>query len=264
MIYKNKNCLMCGLEYPPNSSNQKYCIKCGLINKKGREKEYNKRWWGKNKHRIKGYNQKNYKKNKEKNLKISKNWRERNKEKHLQQKKEYYQKNRDKILKKDKEYNKKLKVKKRKKEYDKKYNIENKDKILEQSKRYVKDNKKKINSRLRERYKTNKNFKILCNLRGSVRFMFTQYTKTGKIMSSKEYGIDYKKIIEHLKPFPEDLSNYHIHHIKPLFTFNFVNKGGSTSLKEVQKAFAPQNHKLVTIEEHKEIHRKLNHNSLKC
>ena len=93
-----------------------------------------------------------------------------------------------------------------------------------------------------------------CRLRMSLNHAFKKYTKTGKIMPSKKYGVDYKEIIEHLKPFPEDLSNYEIHHIRPLHTFNFTNKDGSTDLKEVSKAFAPENHKLFTKEEHKEIH----------
>ena len=55
-------------------------------------------------------------------------------------------------------------------------------------------------------------------------------------MKSKKYGIDYKAIIEHLKPFPKDISIYHIDHIKPLCSFDL------TSPKEVKKAFAPENH----------------------
>lgn len=74
-------------------------------------------------------------------------------------------------------------------------------------------------------------------------------------MTSKQYGIDYKAIIEHLKPFPKDYltskNKYHIHHIKPLHTFNFIHKDGSTKLKEVQRAFSPTNHKWLTIKEHK-------------
>lgn len=66
-------------------------------------------------------------------------------------------------------------------------------------------------------------------------------TKTGKIMTSKKYGIDYKAIIEHLKPFLADISLYHMDHIKPLRSFNFVNKDGSTNLEEVRKANVPTN-----------------------
>ena len=87
---------------------------------------------------------------------------------------------------------------------------------------------------------------------------------------AKYYQKHKKEILTHQKEYnqkPEDYSTskkrYDIHHIKPLFTFNFVNPNGSTNLKEVQIAFAPENHILLTKEEHKEIHRKLNHNLLK-
>ncbi len=40
-IYKNKNCLKCGLEYSPNSSTQKYCVPC----KKEYRKKYHKKYW---------------------------------------------------------------------------------------------------------------------------------------------------------------------------------------------------------------------------
>ena len=82
-------------------------------------------------------------------------------------------------------------------------------------------------------------------------------------MTSKQYGISYQAIIEYLEPLPENLQNYEHHHIKPLFTFDFINKDGSTNLEEVRKAWKPENLILVTKEEHKEIHKKLNHNLLK-
>ena len=90
--------------------------------------------------------------------------------------------------------------------------------------------------------KIDKNFNIGHRLRSLVYSALKHYTKTGKVMKSRMYGIDYKAIIEYLKPFPEDLSKYHIDHIKPLCSFNFVNPNGSTNLEELKKAFAPKNH----------------------
>ena len=69
-------------------------------------------------------------------------------------------------------------------------------------------------------------------------------------MSSKKYGINYKAIIEHLKPFPEDLLNYHIDHIKPICAFNLNN------LEEVRQAFSPENHQWLTAEENRKKGRK--------
>ena len=159
-------------------------------------------------------------------------------------------------------------------EYRKKYRKNNKEQIKEGIKRYNENNpgfhreylrknhercRRVMNKRQKERYKTDKNFVISRRLRGDLKGAFVRFIKTGKIMSSKKYRIDYFKIIEHLKPFPEDLSNYHIHHIKPLFTFNFINHDGSTNLEEIKKAFAPKNHQWLTIKEH----RKLNHVEVK-
>ena len=62
-------------------------------------------------------------------------------------------------------------------------------------------------------------------------------------MPSKKYGINYKAIIEHLKPFPENISEFHIDHIKPLCSFNLEDP------EEIKIAFAPENHQWLTIQE---------------
>jgi len=142
-----------------------------------------------------------------------------------------------------KEYYSRPEVKQRTKEYNKEYNQNNKEKIN----RYV-------NEYIKQRSKIDKEFNIKIRLRYQLRQVLRNYSKTGKIMSSKEYGLDYKAIIENLKPFPKDIRGYDIHHIKPLATFNFINEDGSTNLEEVKKAFEPDNLILITREEHKEIH----------
>lgn len=162
-------------------------------------------------------------------------WRELNRN-HLREcDKKYYQKNKD---------NEEFKSKKR--AISIAYYKKNKEKIL-----------KKMNKHLKIKRKKDPEFRLKRLIRERVGKALKKYTKTGKVMTSKKYGIDYRAIIEYLKPLPKNLENYEIHHIKPLSTFNFVNPDGSTNLKEVRKAFAPKNHKLVTKEKHKEIHRKL-------
>jgi len=95
-------------------------------------------------------------------------------------------------------------------------------------------------------------FRNKMNLRRRLVRALRDYTKTGKIMHSYEYGIDYNKIIEHLmKNRPAgvsdaDLGNYrrwHIDHIMPLSRFNLNDP------EEVKKAFAPENHQWLTAEE---------------
>jgi hypothetical protein len=93
-----------------------------------------------------------------------------------------------------------------------------------------------------KRKKEDMNYVIAKRIRYRVRDALEEYTKTGKIWKAKQLGIDYKKIIEYLKPFPKDITKYHIDHIKPLCSFNFINEDGSTNLEEVRKAFLPENH----------------------
>lgn len=80
-------------------------------------------------------------------------------------------------------------------------------------------------------------------LRGLLKQAFKVYVKTGKIYNSKKYGVDYKAIIDHLKPFPEDLSKYHIDHIRPLCSFDL------TDPEQVKQAFAPENHRWLISSE---------------
>lgn len=177
-------------------------------------------------------------------------------------KKEHYKKNKDKINEREKEYFQRPEVKARRKEYLQK----NKDKIHKRQKEYfqrpeIKEKMKEYFQRpeVRERHNLMQKEKLLKNmnflLRRRLRFLlnqaFKKYTKTGKIMSSKKYGINYQAIIERLKPFPKDIENYHIDHIIPLSRFDFNNP------KHIKIAFAPENHQWLTIQENLEKNNKL-------
>ena len=121
----------------------------------------------------------------------------------------------------------------------------------EQRKKYWKEYGKrpevreKINKKDRERRKIDKEYAIADRLRRSLNHALKKYAKTGKIMSSKKYGIDWKEKIESLKPFPEKIENFEIDHIIPLCTFNF------TKLEEIKKAFSPSNLQWLTREENR-------------
>lgn len=222
---------------------------------KGREKEYSKEYQDKNRDRLKLQKREYYLKNKD-------SWKVWNNSiKHKQQRKKHYEQNQERLL-----------------DYSKNYREENREEINKKARERTKINPNKVrginrrsyynnktkqnkhrNEHFKERRKIDKDFLIKGRLRLKLIKTLNKYIKTGKITNSKDYGIDFDKIIEHLKPFPENISNYDIHHIKPLFTFNFVNSDGSTDLEEIQKAFSPENHKLLTIKEHK----KINHLELK-
>lgn len=94
----------------------------------------------------------------------------------------------------------------------------------------------------RKKRLTDPSYKLKELLRSYVFHALNYYTLSGKTRSSKKYGIDYTAIINHLKPFPENIKLYHIDHIRPLASFNFVNPDGSTNFEEIKKAFAPENH----------------------
>ena len=89
-------------------------------------------------------------------------------------------------------------------------------------------------------------YAIGCTLRSHVRHALNHYSKTGKIMSSKKYGIDYGAIIKHLGLHPNNLGikgEFHIDHIIPLSSFDL------NDLEQIKIAFAPENHQWLTARE---------------
>ena len=106
-----------------------------------------------------------------------------------------------------------------------------------------------VRARIREkerlRLQTDKEYAIADRLRRSLNHAMTKYSETGKIMSSKRYGINWGEIIEHLKPFPENLKDFEIDHIIPLCFFNL------TDPQQVKKAFSPENLQWLTISENR-------------
>jgi len=209
-----KKCKECGKETLDNTfnKNKKYCSKYCC--------------------------QKNWRINNQEHINNTK--REYNKKKSYY--KNYYRLNKDKICTNQKKYSSKEKSK------EKKRICARKNYHLNKEKRKTKEFKLKRNVFLRGYTKKkrayDKNYRIKELLRNRFFYALRAYTK-GKIVSSTKYGINYKKIIEHLEPFPKNPSKYHIDHIKPLFSFNLTNP------QEVKIAFAPENHQLLTIEEHK-------------
>ena len=185
---------------------------------KTRIKEYAKKTWIENKEEIKEYKKEHYQKNKIKILAKNRKWERENPERVKKYRQESYKNNPD---------------------------------VRENKKRYQKNNRKKINKRMKEYWKIPNNL-LRFRIRSRVHRALTLYTKTGKIMSARKYNINYKSIIKYLKPLPDNLEDYHIHHIKPLFTFDL------TIPEQIIEAFKPENHKLLLISDH----RKINHYEL--
>jgi len=181
-----------------------------------------------------------YQENKKKVLAYQKTYRELHKDKIRQRDKEFYRKNEDKIRKANKSYAKRNggliwnKIK---------CNPEKHEKRKKSCREFARKNLGKIKEQRKIKKQQDPNFRTLTNLRTRLWDALNKYSKTGKIMSSKKYGIDYKAIIEHLKPFPEDMKKYHIDHIKPLCSFDLTNP------EEVKKAFDPENHRWLLAED---------------
>ena len=186
-----------------------------------------------------------YQKNKVKILKKAKEDYLKNKDKILKRNREYYEKNKDnrKVAMKKyfKKYSRRPQVVVRRRKQGVKYYKRNEDRIKEY--RNSESGKDYINEYIKNRRKNDLNYAISLRLRGSLNGALKAYSKTGKIITSKKYRIDYKEIIEHLKPFPKDIKNYHVDHIKPLCSFNLNNT------EEVKKAFDKNNLQWLTAEE---------------
>jgi len=166
-----------------------------------------------------------------------------------------------------KHYNHRPEVRERNKARVKKYRqrpeVKERNRILavtkyrEKRKAFCKDYGKRpeVRARIREkerwRLQFDKEYAIADRLRRSLNHAMNNYTKTGKIMGSKKYGINWKNVIESLKPFPENLKDFEIDHIIPLHSFNLENP------EEVKKAFSPSNLRWLTREENRKKSGKL-------
>jgi len=187
----------------------------------------------------------------------------RNKDKMKKYQKEYYLRNKNKIKERDMQryYRNKDKFKEWSKQYQlrnkdrisklhKKYYLKNKDKIIESRKQYYQKNKGKINEHVMQyatkRRASDENFLIRLRLRSSLYYALNYYTRTGKILSSRKYGIDLRTIIKKLTPLPfpiSERSKWHIDHVRPISSFDLTNP------EEIRKCFSADNLQWLTAKE---------------
>jgi len=177
--------------------------------------------------------------------------------------KEYYQNNKEKESLRKKEYNSRPEIKKRRQEnyqknkkhileQNKQYQIEwikkpeNKERLKETQRKWMEkpEIRKKYNLNKRQshkkRYDYNKQYRLKRLIRYRIWVALKNYSEKSKMASSKKYGINFTKIIEHLKPFPKNMENYHIDHIIPLSIWNLNDP------EHIRKAFLPENHQWLT------------------
>lgn len=143
----------------------------------------------------------------------------------------------------------------KKKSYDKEYAKRTEEHRRQRSKEYYNNNKEEIIAKnckyIIEKHKTDEKFNIKMRLRHRLGEAFRRFAKNGKVGASKDYGIDWQKIIDYLGPCPGPREDYHIDHIIPLCSFNFDIK------EEVERAFAPENHQWLKKEENLKKNRKM-------
>lgn len=166
--------------------------------------------------------------------------------------KKYYIKNKKRIDERNKKWM--MKNKKRWNEWRKVYYHLNRDKILQYSRDwyYAQDNseyRKKKRKWENDKKKTDLNYATKKKLRIRVISAFHKYSQTGKIRKSKEYGINYGKIIKKLiSELPKDFDTvkYDIDHIKPCCAFDL------TDPEQVKECFAPENHQWLTAKKNRD------------
>ncbi len=115
-------------------------------------------------------------------------------------------------------------------EYFEEYYIKNKEK----RQLYNIKNKDKINLRRKNRYKMNKQFNARMKQSSMFRMALKKYIETGKYPICRNKNIDYKAIIDSLKPF-KDTKIYDIDHIIPINSFDL------TKDEHIKKAWCPLN-----------------------
>jgi hypothetical protein len=101
-----------------------------------------------------------------------------------------------------------------------------------------------INEKMRKKRITNKQFARKDNLYGLLNQAINYYERNGKVLKCRKYPIDFEKIIKYLSPFPDRRMNQ-IDHIKPLCSFDL------TDSKQIQEAFAPENHRWLLAQDNK-------------
>lgn len=164
----------------------------------------------------------------------------------------WYQKNKNHVLHRKKIWRENNKV--HTKSYQKNYRQKNKEHERLYKKEYFKTEKYRMWKRpyMRTYHKNRCNidmgFLIEKRLRGLLKQYLNRYTKTGKIMSSKKYGIEWQPMVEKLvKTLPSDFKNnpsgWHIDHIRPCCSFDL------TYPEQIKQCFSADNLQWLTAEE---------------
>jgi hypothetical protein len=127
--------------------------------------------------------------------------------------------------------------------YQKEWQMKNKERWKEYQKKFRNSiDFKSIRRNYYSQYKNNKNLVMQFRLRALLYQALNYYEQKRIILKCYKYPIDFEKIINHLKPFP-NRKEYQIDHIKPLISFDL------TDPEQIKIAFAPENHQWLLKED---------------
>ncbi|MFA4887282.1 MAG: HNH endonuclease signature motif containing protein, partial [Candidatus Nanoarchaeia archaeon] len=109
--------------------------------------------------------------------------------------------------------------------------------------------REEVRARIRERQnlrrKFDRDFFVRARIRRSFGHALSRYSKTGKVASSEKYDMNWKEVIESLKPFPKNLKDFEVDHIIPLHVFDLDDP------EQIKMAFSPSNLRWLRREENR-------------
>lgn len=211
---------------------------------KNREKvlERTKKYQEKNRDKCKEWQRNWYEKNREKENKKTQKWREDNKTIYSESNKRSCKKYRETHKENYKNYKKIWREKNREilREYHRKWREKNYEILKLKREIWRLKNKEKINEYFLNRRKIDVNFLMGSRLRNRLYRVLKYYTKMGKIVKSKKYGIDWNPIVDHLvKTMPPDFKDnpkgWHIDHKRPCCSFDL------TDPEQIKQCFSAEN-----------------------
>lgn len=100
-----------------------------------------------------------------------------------------------------------------------------------------------VNCYCKDRFISDEAYRTKVLIRNRIAESLNKYSKRGKVRRTDEYGINYKKIVEHLGNCPGKREDYHIDHIIPISAFDLNDP------IQIKEAFTPENHQWLLAKE---------------
>ena len=188
-------------------------------------KDYNKKWYQKNKERLRKKSLQYHYDNRDKVLKRMADYNKKHKKKHRKIAREYYIKNKQKM---DESFKKwRQKNIKHDRQRSREYYYKHREKMINAAAGYAKKNREKINNRIKNKIKSDPTYKLKLTLQSRTSAALTRYSSS----AFEEFlGCTIQEARKHLeslfKPGMTWLNHgkWHIDHIKPVSSFDLRKK----------------------------------------